>query len=78
MDKDARRRLYLRLPLIWVGSLITFVVLISFLKPPTIPGGTATAIAAVTGLLSLVMGLYQKSLDRKNGETDVSKSSNKT
>lgn len=54
-----RNRLFRRLLLLWACGLITWVVWVSFTKPPTIPGSTAAAITAVLGLLTVVIGFYQ-------------------
>lgn len=59
-DRQANRnRLFRRLLLVWACGLITWVVWVSFTKPPDIPGSTAAAITGVLGLLTVVIGFYQ-------------------
>lgn len=56
-----------RLVVIWACALTTFVVVVTWLCPPNIPVGTATAFATFFSLPALGIGLYKWRMD-KNAE----------
>lgn len=64
-----RHRLFRRGALIWACWLITWSVQRAFgADPPVISNGTAMSLASVCGLLTVVVGLYQWSRERDDGQ----------
>lgn len=65
-EKFPNNKFFRRLALMWTIALITFAVVVTFTDPPSITGGTATALATVVGILATVIGFYQWSRDKED------------
>ena len=65
-------KFFRRLALVWAMGLITWTVVRVFARAPNISAGTATALATVVGILTVVVGFYQWSRQQedKKGKTD--------
>lgn len=73
-EKFPNNKFFRRLTLVWVIWLITVVVLLTWLRTPNIPAGTAAALATVVGILTVVIGFYQTSRnkeDKRNADKPV-------
>ena len=57
-------KLFRRLSLVWAMTLITAIVLLTWLRTPDIGTGTVTALATVVGILATVIGFYHKNRAR--------------
>ena len=61
-----QRLLFRRAALVWACTLITWTVYRVFVYAPAITAGTATALGAVIGVLTVVVGLYQSQRSRED------------
>lgn len=60
------QKLFRRAALVWACTLITWTVYRTFTAAPVITAGTATALATVVGILTVVVGLYQAQRGRED------------
>ena len=71
MRPTSGNKTFRRIIVSWAMILISVVVILTWINPPDIPTGTATALGVIVGLLATAIGLYQWSRSQDDKMSQV-------